>query len=189
MKKSFLIILGCISSVLLFQAFTTSNDPEWKNLKILPKDISKHDLDTVMHHFTAALGVKCNFCHVRNEAARSMDFASDDKPEKNVARKMMLMAIDLNKNYFKNMDHDHDMDEGHDMKNGDHDMDKDHDMDSNMNHNSMDTAMAADAGTYMLRTVTCYTCHRGDPHPESKTPPQPEGPRPPQQQKPASDNK
>ena len=32
-----------------------------------------------------------------------MDFASDDKPEKNIARKMMLMAIDINKNYFAKM--------------------------------------------------------------------------------------
>ncbi len=40
---------------------------------------------------------------------RTMDFASDDKPEKKIARKMMLMAIDINKNYFKGMDMDHDM--------------------------------------------------------------------------------
>ena len=57
-------------SVILFQAFTTTHEPHFKNLKILPKDISEHDLDSVMHHFTASLGVKCNFCHVRNEEAK-----------------------------------------------------------------------------------------------------------------------
>jgi len=39
--------------------------------------------------------------------------------------------------------------------------------------------MNAEPSKYMLQTVTCFTCHRGDPHPESKTPPMPEGPRPP----------
>ena len=179
MKKSFLVIVTCIISVFVFQAFTTHQEPHWKNLKILSPDISEHDLDSVMHHFTAALGVRCNFCHVRNEEEKKMEFASDDKPEKNIARKMMLMAIDINKNYFKNMDHhDHDMD--HDMSNDSahHDMDH-HDMD----HQDIDTSVNGQSA-YMLRTVTCYTCHRGDPHPESKTPPQQAGPRPPEPPKP-----
>ncbi len=179
MKKSLLVILSCIASVIIFQAFTTLYEPPFKNLQILPKDISDHDLDSVMHHFTAALGVKCNFCHVRNEEAKKMDFASDDKPEKKVARKMMLMAIDINKNYFKGMemDMDHDMD----MKNMDSSMHK------NMDHNMMDTtSMNGNDAAYMLRSVTCYTCHRGDPHPESKTPPRQEGPKPPMPDKPAN---
>ena len=92
-----------------------------------------------------------------------MDFASDDKPEKNIARKMMLLAIDINKNYFKDMEHHH-----HDMDSS-MNKDADHDMDSNM--------MNADSSRYMLQTVTCFTCHRGDPHPESKIPPMAEGPR------------
>ena len=145
MKKSFLIILGCVSSVLLFQAFTTSNDPEWKNLKILPKDISKHDLDTVMHHFTAALGVKCNYCHVFNQDTKKMEFAKDDKPEKLIARKMMLMTIDINKNHFQQIEES---------------------MDSGKVTEPTDTS----AVSYMLRYVTCYTCHHGDPHPENKPP-------------------
>ena len=102
-----------------------------------------------------------------------MDAASDDKPEKNIARKMMLMAIDINKNYFRDM--------------GKHDMDHDHDMNKNMPHDSakvseqqhtMDTSMVMEPSKYMLRSVTCYTCHRGDPHPETKTPPRKEGPPP-----------
>jgi hypothetical protein len=166
MRKSFLVIIICIICVTAFQAFTTNSNSDFKNLQILPKDISNHDLDSVMHHFSASLGVRCNFCHVRNEAEKKMDFASDDKPEKKVARKMMLMAIDINKNYFKGMD-----------------MDMDHDMDSSMNkdmHHDMDTTMMnAEPSKYMLQTVTCFTCHRGDAHPESKTPAMPAGPKPP----------
>jgi nitrate/TMAO reductase-like tetraheme cytochrome c subunit len=179
MKKSLLIILGCITSVILFQAFTFTHEPYFKNLQILPKDISDHDLDSVMHHFSASLGVKCNFCHVVNEEAKKLDAASDDKPEKNIARKMMLMSIDINKNYFRDMDK-HDMDHDHDM-NKDMAQDsakiRDHDMDKNKEH-IMDTSMVMEPSKYMLRSITCYTCHRGDPHPETKTPPRKEGPPP-----------
>jgi Photosynthetic reaction centre cytochrome C subunit len=192
MKKSYLIILSCFISVFIFQAFTSPKVPPYKNLKILSNDISEHDLDSVMRHFTASLGVKCNFCHVRNEDEHKMDFASDDKPEKMIARKMMLMAIDINKNYFKmdrHMDHDHDMnnnmDKDHAMNN-----DKDHDKDMNkdMDHHDMDHDMdtsSANSARFMLRSVTCYTCHRGDAHPERKPvfhqdgpPPPPEPPKP-----------
>ena len=173
MKKSFLILFGCILAIVCFQAFTTSNDPKFKNLQILPKDISDHDLDSVMHHFSQALGVKCNFCHVRNEEEKKMDFASDEKPEKKIARKMMLMAIDINKNYFKGMppmDHDHDGGPG---------MNKDADHDMKMDHPVMEDTTTLEDSKYLLRSVTCYTCHRGDSHPDSKLPPRKEGSMPP----------
>jgi hypothetical protein len=69
----------------------------FKNLKVLPQDISKDSLDTIMHHFTMALGVRCNFCHVFNGKP---DFASDDKEEKNIARYMMKMTGEINAKYF-----------------------------------------------------------------------------------------
>ncbi len=193
MKKSFLVISTCILIVILFQAFSVTREPEFKNLQILPKDISEHALDSVMHHFSQSLGVKCNFCHVRNEDAKKMDFAADDKPEKNIARKMMQMAIDINKNYFAKMEMDHDMD--HDMDHMDHmekdhmnkdsmDNDKDHMMKNHMDHDmamqKIDTTGMGDS-RYMLMAVNCYTCHRGEEHPDSKLPPRPEGPKPPPQ--------
>ncbi|HEY5391137.1 MAG TPA: c-type cytochrome [Hanamia sp.] len=145
MKKSSLIICACLICVFAFQAFTTSNQPRFTNLQILPKDISKDGLDSVMHHFTASLGVKCNYCHVRDEQAGRMDFAKDDKPEKQIARKMMLMTIDINKNHFQQIAES---------------------MDSGKLAPSTDTS----AFSYMLKYVTCYTCHRGDPHPDNKPP-------------------
>jgi Photosynthetic reaction centre cytochrome C subunit len=169
MKKSLLILFGCIAAIFMFQAFTTSDapHPEFQNLQVLPKDISKHDLDSVMHFFTASLGVRCDFCHARKEGERMPDFASDDKPEKKIARKMMLMSIYINKTYFRMMVH-HDMD--HDMNMGQDStkMDMDHDMDQD-NDMSPVTDSTADI-SFMLRTVTCYTCHRGEPHPEKKPP-------------------
>lgn len=152
MSKSIFIIIGCVLSVLIFQAFTTTPQPRFKNLQILPKDISEDDLDSVMHHFTASLNVKCNFCHVRNNETKKMDFAKDDKPEKLIARKMMLMSIGINTQYFKDIEEEMSKEKDHDMA------------DSNP------LKIDDDSVKNMLSYVTCYTCHRGDPHPETKPP-------------------
>ena len=78
----------------------------YKNLQILPKDISKEDLDKVMHNFSESLGVKCGYCHVHTgEDFRSgWDMASDDKEEKGIARYMMKMTTSINTEHF-NFDH------------------------------------------------------------------------------------
>ncbi len=77
-------------------------DPKFKNLKILPKDISKENLDKVMDGFKAALGVKCSFCHApsADTSNHHPDFASDAKPEKGIARKMMKMTKKINSKFF-----------------------------------------------------------------------------------------
>jgi len=76
--------------------------PPWDNLKVLPKDISKDSLTYLMKSYSASLGVKCNFCHIKSEADPSkLDFASDGKFEKEVARGMIKMTDDINENYFK----------------------------------------------------------------------------------------
>jgi Photosynthetic reaction centre cytochrome C subunit len=76
--------------------------PKKRNLKVLPKDISHEDLDKVMDGWKAALGVKCNFCHAPSADSTShhLDFASDAKPEKNIARHMFAMTAKINKKYF-----------------------------------------------------------------------------------------
>lgn len=83
-------------------ATTPPDEPKHKNLKILPKNISKEDLDKIMDGFKEALGVKCNFCHApeADSSSHHLDFASDAKPEKNIARHMMKMTAKINKKYF-----------------------------------------------------------------------------------------
>ncbi|EHQ30407.1 c-type cytochrome [Mucilaginibacter paludis] len=102
-KKLFVTI--CLSGTVVFAATASmQNEPEkpqWKNLKVLPKNISKEDLDKVMDEWKEALGVRCGFCHARNEETKRTDFASDAKPEKEMARKMMTMTAKINKKYFK----------------------------------------------------------------------------------------
>jgi hypothetical protein len=100
MKKTFFVITGFIGMIGLSLAFTHKEDPVYKNLKILPKNINKEQLDSVMHHFSASLGVRCNYCHVRNEDAKTWDFASDDNKHKLVARDMMKMMDKINDKYF-----------------------------------------------------------------------------------------
>src|SRR6266487_549906 len=79
-----------------------SSDTLYKNLQVLPKDITKDSLDTIMKGITQSLGVKCFYCHVHegNDFKAGWKFDSDDKPEKNTARYMMKMAAGINATYF-----------------------------------------------------------------------------------------
>lgn len=63
--------------------------PPPKNLKILKPD----QVMPAMRSFTAALGVKCDFCHVQG------DFASDEKEHKEIARKMLTMTHEINTHF------------------------------------------------------------------------------------------
>lgn len=73
----------------------------FKNLQILPKDISEEKLDKIMDGFNKSLGVNCDFCHAPEaNNADHLDFASDDKEEKGFARYMLTMTQELNAKYF-----------------------------------------------------------------------------------------
>ena len=102
-KKSILVV-GVLAVIISACAATNTGGPstngKFKNLKVLPKDITEDQLDHLMKGFNAALGVKCNFCHVRNEEAKKMEFEKDDKPEKETARMMYKMSMDINKEHF-----------------------------------------------------------------------------------------
>ena len=91
-----------LSMILGIAATNPPEEHHYKNLKILPKNISHDDLDKVMDGFKEALGVKCNFCHAadKDSTQHKLDFASDQKPEKNIARGMMKMTGKINKKYF-----------------------------------------------------------------------------------------
>ena len=71
---------------------------EHQNLQVLPDTISHDALIAVMRNFTSSLGVRCTHCHVPYDPAKpdSLNFASDDKPTKDVARGMMRMVREIN---------------------------------------------------------------------------------------------
>lgn len=100
MKRPFRVIIGFAAVISVSLAFTKHMDPGYKNLQILPKDITERQMDSVMHHFNESLNVKCSFCHVRNDSTNKMDFASDAKPHKNKAREMMKLTNKINDDYF-----------------------------------------------------------------------------------------
>lgn len=109
MKKKFILPLSLMLSFVVFYGFsshkadtgrTVEANPQWKNLQVLPQDISEEGLGHVMDGFKYALGVKCSFCHVVGDDGK-MDWASDENHHKEIARDMMRMTMDINVNYFK----------------------------------------------------------------------------------------
>ena len=102
MKKQ-IFILAVIAVIIFTGATAFSPSPKqggWKNLKVLPQDISRDSLFAIMDYYKGALGVKCGFCHAPDPATGKLNFASDEKPEKETARYMMKMTADINKNFF-----------------------------------------------------------------------------------------
>jgi len=100
--KKLLVLLLIAFTVGVSIAATSQGKGRHKNLQILPKDISDEKLDSIMHTYSKALGVTCNFCHVPYDQKYpdSLDYASDASTMKAEARKMMRLTIELNKNYF-----------------------------------------------------------------------------------------
>lgn len=104
MKRSILILAVFISFIVASLAFINADEPKYKNLKVLKKNTTKHELDSLMRFFTMSLGERCTFCHVKNDEGKVSDFASDANPNKGTARFMMKMTAKINKKYFKDMD-------------------------------------------------------------------------------------
>ncbi|PWT70691.1 MAG: c-type cytochrome [Bacteroidetes bacterium] len=98
---TWIIVVGLTISVAATRP--ESGNREFKNLKVLPKDIQSKQLEQIMvDEFEEGLGVNCGYCHAEGEKAVShrLDYASDEKPEKEIARRMMKLTMGLNKKYF-----------------------------------------------------------------------------------------
>jgi len=93
-----LIFLSAVAFVFLPTGLTQTNQVKtagevYKNIQVL-KDMPADQLDKVMATFTGSLGVKCNFCHIPGQ------WEKDEKPEKQMARKMIKMVLGINKETF-----------------------------------------------------------------------------------------
>lgn len=98
MSKTISFMSLFIGSLVLL---TAANPLPKRNLQVLPKDIDHETLDSIMKSYNKALGVACNFCHVRlHDQTDSLDYASDKDPMKTTARKMMRMTIEINRKNF-----------------------------------------------------------------------------------------
>lgn len=69
----------------------------YKNIKVL-KGTPADQLNLAMHLVEGELGVDCTFCHVDHDPTH---FQLDDNKQKETARKMMQMVIDINNNNFE----------------------------------------------------------------------------------------
>ena len=100
-NRKFMVIGGAIAFVIIGIAASKPPAEKFKNLKVLPKNISEQMMDSVMNEFEKALGVGCDFCHVKPaDSTADWDMASDDRPEKSIARKMIKMTNKINKDFF-----------------------------------------------------------------------------------------
>lgn len=104
LNKKIIILSILLGFTLLLSGFIFEQpQQEFKaeNLQILPQDISGEELEVIMKSFNTALGVKCSYCHAKSlEDSKKLNFASDDKLQKMITRKMMKMTREINDNYF-----------------------------------------------------------------------------------------
>jgi photosynthetic reaction center cytochrome c subunit len=93
------------------RAFATSDEQEannksaeqtmeqrYKNIQVL-NGLPSSQLRPMMNYISAALGVNCAFCHVRS--GDQWEYEKDDNNHKKIARRMIRMTMDINKNSFE----------------------------------------------------------------------------------------
>src|SRR5271163_1749435 len=81
--------------LLLFSIPAAGQVPDkFTNLQVLPKDVSKQELQSTMRGFAFALNVRCNYCHAQKKEGEKpgLDYASDEKDMKQTARAMLQMV-------------------------------------------------------------------------------------------------
>jgi tetratricopeptide (TPR) repeat protein len=104
------LAVACAALTLVATSASAQIPDKFTNLKVLPKDTTKPELIKVMRGFAGDLGVRCAHCHeAKNpEDFSTINFASDQKPEKAIARDMMRMAAGINETLDKNFKNDPD---------------------------------------------------------------------------------
>lgn len=68
---------------------------KYRNLKVLPPEITKAQLLPIMKGFCKTSGQRCSYCHVASDDLSSADFASDEKPAKSAARELLRLIREL----------------------------------------------------------------------------------------------
>ncbi|MGI8668564.1 MAG: c-type cytochrome [Aridibacter sp.] len=78
------------------QTKTETAGQKFKSIKVL-NDMPADQMGKVMNMMSASLGVNCAFCHASNDG----DFEKEGFEHKDIARNMLKMTFELNKNYFE----------------------------------------------------------------------------------------
>lgn len=72
-------------------------EQRYKNIQVL-KGLPASQMRPMMNYISAALGVTCADCHVRT--GNQFEFEKDDNNHKKIARRMIQMTMDINKQFF-----------------------------------------------------------------------------------------
>lgn len=93
-----LMLLAC-SSRLDAQATGKWPPDSLVNVRVIPKGTPVLRVSGEMRNIAFGLGVRCTFCHVGQDSAplAQIDFVSDEKRNKLVAREMMRMVQEVNR--------------------------------------------------------------------------------------------
>ena len=96
-----------LAAGLLFAALTYSQNRQqaqtrvetagqkFKSIKVL-NDMPADQMGKVMNMMSASLGVNCKFCHASNDG----EYEKEGFEHKDIARNMLRMTFEMNKNYF-----------------------------------------------------------------------------------------
>ena len=103
MRPSF--VRAAVVITMAFPAFTQAQGPakfppdSLVNVRVFPKGTPVMNLIGSMRNFSGALGVRCTHCHVGQEGQplTQLDFTSDEKRTKVVARQMLQMVAEINR--------------------------------------------------------------------------------------------
>jgi hypothetical protein len=101
------IVIAAIAITMLIAGTSARHDRDddgitRKNLRVIPRTIADEQLLAAMREINKALGVKCGYCHQEIAGEKSpeghpkLDFPSDNKLQKRIARKMMMMTKNIN---------------------------------------------------------------------------------------------
>jgi hypothetical protein len=93
------VLLGAVvmATAVVVRAQQNPIPETFTNLQVLPKDITRAQLVPIMRNFAQHLGVRCEHCHVgEGNDLSKFDFASDARPAKAVARRMITMVGTIN---------------------------------------------------------------------------------------------
>jgi len=98
--RTLIIALGALAGVGRAEAQAPGKWPpdSLVNVQVIPKTTSPMQVWGMMRNIAGSLGVSCTFCHVGSDSAplERIDFASDQKRNKVVARQMMRLVQEVN---------------------------------------------------------------------------------------------
>ena len=97
--RLFVIAVSVLAGTVAYAASAAPDQlPQtFTNLKVLPANTAQPELIGVMRQFAITLGVRCEHCHVgEGNDLSQFDFASDAKPTKAIARRMLQMVNAIN---------------------------------------------------------------------------------------------